>query len=164
MSKMIYKDIKFSAEESTDGCCPVCQSDDLDYKASESVGDMIFYPWVCKSCGTVGKEYAKIKFDGHTVSYVPKNYAAALMPMKKIAVIQNGYVRDLQIFTEDPAIIEKDPDWEEKFDDHKYPCQFVGVFEGADENEIIRKAAESEGVHPGVITLIDIKKGAGDAA
>jgi len=74
--------------------------------------------------------------------------------MIRIAVIEDGYVRDAQIFTADPAIMETDPDWENNFHDLKYPCQYVGIFVGIDENDIRKQAADHEGVHPDVITLI----------
>ena len=35
--------------------------------------------------------------------------------MKRIAIIEDGYVRDTQIYTANPDIIEKDPDWENHF-------------------------------------------------
>ena len=73
----------------------------------------------------------------------------------KIAIIENGYARDAQIFVADPDIIEKDPDWENHFVDVKYTCLYVGVFSGADEEEIKKFAADSRGVHVDVITLVD---------
>ena len=79
--------------------------------------------------------------------------------MKKIAVIEDGYVRDAQIYSGNPADIEVDPNWENKFVDLKYPCQFVGIFAGDTDDEIIRKAADYEGVHPDIIILIDIDGG-----
>ena len=78
--------------------------------------------------------------------------------MKRIAVIEDGYVRDSQIFTADPQIMDEDENWEDNFDDLKNPCQYVGVFDGEDEAQIKQKAADSEGVHPDVITLIDFEK------
>jgi hypothetical protein len=76
--------------------------------------------------------------------------------MKKIAIIENGFIRDSQIYTGDPADIDVAPNWEWNFKDLKNPCQYVGIFEGATDEEIIRQAAEYEGVHPDVITLITI--------
>jgi hypothetical protein len=76
--------------------------------------------------------------------------------MKKIAVIEDGYVRDSQLYTGDPANIGDDTDWENNFIDIKNPCQFVGIFEGETEDEIKRKAAKYEGVHPGIISLINL--------
>lgn len=76
--------------------------------------------------------------------------------MKRIAVIEDGFVRDSMVFNADPSIIENDPKWEDHFVDLKNPCQYVGVFEGEGEEEIRRKAADAEGVHPGVISLIGI--------
>ena len=76
--------------------------------------------------------------------------------MKKIAIIENSYVRDSQIYTGDPEGIDVDPNWQGYFTDVKYPCQFIGIFEGETDSEILRNAAEHEGVYPGVVTLIDI--------
>ena len=78
--------------------------------------------------------------------------------MKRTAVIEDGYVRDTQIFTANPDIIEKEPDWENYFKDVKYSCLYIGIFEGSDENEIRKKAAESQGIHPGIISLIPLEK------
>jgi len=76
--------------------------------------------------------------------------------MKRIAIIEDGFVRDSQVFTADPAIMETDPDWEDNFCDLKYPCHYEGIFEGDSEKEIRSKVAELIGVHPGVITLIEV--------
>jgi hypothetical protein len=74
--------------------------------------------------------------------------------MKRIAVIEDGYVRDTQIFKENPGIIEKGEDWDNNSIDVKYPSQYIGIFEGFDENEILKKAADNFGVHPDIISLI----------
>ena len=76
--------------------------------------------------------------------------------MKRIAIIDCGFVRDTQVFTAPPATIDTDPNWEDSYRDVKCPCQYIGVFKGSDEDEIRRKAAEFEGVHPDVVTLVDI--------
>ena len=77
--------------------------------------------------------------------------------MKRIAIIEDGYVRDTQIFTENPSIITEDSedDWANHFSDVKYPCLYIGIFEGVDEDEIKKIAAESKGVHPDIIFLVD---------
>lgn len=75
--------------------------------------------------------------------------------MKRIAIIEDGYIRDSQVFTANPEIIDVDEDWEDNYADLKCPCQYIGLFEGTDENSILQKAADLEGVHPDVITLID---------
>ena len=77
--------------------------------------------------------------------------------MKRIAIIEGSYVRDTQVFTEDPRIIEENSDWEDHFADIKYPCQYVGVFEGSDENTIRNRAAFTAGVHPDAISLVDFE-------
>ena len=80
-----------------------------------------------------------------------------MLIMKKIAIIENDYVRDTQIFTENPDTIQNDPDWIDKFVDVKYPCQYIGIFEGSDENEIRQKAADNFGIHAGIISLISFE-------
>ena len=77
--------------------------------------------------------------------------------MKKIAVIEGSYVRDSQIYTGNPESVDVDPSWENYFTDVKYPCQFIGIFEGETDSEILQKAAEEIGVQPGVVTLIEIE-------
>jgi len=79
--------------------------------------------------------------------------------MKKIAIVEDGYVRDSQIYKGNPEDIDADPDWEDYFTDVKYPCQYIGIFEGETDNEILQIAATHEGVHPGVVTLIDMDGG-----
>ena len=80
--------------------------------------------------------------------------------MKKIAIVENGYVRDSQIYTGNPEDIDVNPNWEWNFSDLKNPCQYVGIFEGDTDDEILSKAADFESVHPGIITLIDMNGGA----
>jgi len=49
--------------------------------------------------------------------------------MKRIVIIEEGYVRDTQVFTENPGIITEDSnDWENYFSDVKYPCLYIGIF------------------------------------
>lgn len=72
----------------------------------------------------------------------------------KIAVIEDGYVRDAQIYTGNPDDLDKE-DFENHFTDLKNPCQYIGIFNGANDEDVLKKAAEHEGVHPGIITLID---------
>ena len=79
--------------------------------------------------------------------------------MKKIAIVENGFVRDSQIYEGDPSDIDVDPNWEQKFSDLNNPCQYIGIFEGKTDNEILAKAAEYECVSPGIITLIDVDGG-----
>jgi|GEM_PF-2684656 len=90
--------------------------------------------------------------------------------MRYIAVVEGGYIRDAQIYFGDPAKIdeadyncadERDNENSQGCDDNtffdlKYPRHFVGVFDGATEDEILRKAADKQGVHPDTITLIPI--------
>jgi len=76
--------------------------------------------------------------------------------MKRIAVIEGSYVRDAQVFNADPAIIDDDPNWDENYSDLSC-CHFIGIFDGNDEEAICNKAADCQGVHPDVISLIPLK-------
>jgi len=76
--------------------------------------------------------------------------------MRKIAIIEDGYVRDVQVFVENPDVIENSPNWEEYFRDVQYPALYIGIFEGVDEDAIKKKAAEYQGVHPDIISLIEV--------
>ena len=74
--------------------------------------------------------------------------------MKRIAIITESYVRDAQVFSESPKIIYEDTG-DDYFIDVGYPRLYLGIFEGADEDEILKKAANAQGVHPDIISLID---------
>ena len=77
--------------------------------------------------------------------------------MKRIAVIEGSYVRDTQVYNDDPMYINQDPNWNDNFGDVYKPCQYVGVFEGIDGYEIRCKAAKDFGVHPDIISLIPLE-------
>lgn len=77
--------------------------------------------------------------------------------LKRVVTIEGSFARDTQIFTADPATIEVEPDWEDNFSDAKYPCLYVGIYEGDCEKEIRDKAAADLGVHPDVMTLTSIE-------
>lgn len=47
------------------GVCPVCHSDDLDYKAIEFEGDMAYFPYTCHNCNFSGEEWYNMDFNGH---------------------------------------------------------------------------------------------------
>ena len=79
--------------------------------------------------------------------------------MKKIAIVENGFVRDSQIYTGEPNDIDVEPSWEDNFSDFKNPRQYIGIFERKTKKEISEKAAKHEGVHPDIITLIDMDGG-----
>jgi hypothetical protein len=73
--------------------------------------------------------------------------------MKRIAIIEEGYIRDAQLFYGDnDRLGDDDYDHEEEYGDFS-PVHFIGVFEGKDEEEIRAKAAKQEGVHPGIVTF-----------
>ena len=76
--------------------------------------------------------------------------------MKRIAIIEDGYVRDTQVFTANPDTIDKNPDWENNFGDVKYPCLYVGVHKGKSEAEIRNNVATTLGIHPDIISLVVI--------
>jgi len=79
----------------------------------------------------------------------------------RVAVVEDGYVTNAQIFTADPAIINEDSDssaWEDEYCELKNPCVFIGIFKGYNEGAIKRKAASVQGVHPDIITLINPDK------
>lgn len=81
--------------------------------------------------------------------------------MKRIAIITETYVRDAQVFTENPEIMYEDPDWENHFTDVGRPCLYLGIYEGVDKDEIAIKAASSAGVHQDCISLIPFGNAAG---
>jgi hypothetical protein len=61
------QELTFTAQESTASVCPICNSD-LDYGQSETQDDLLIRPWNCK-CGSSGKEYGVVVFDGHNVDF-----------------------------------------------------------------------------------------------
>ena len=98
---------------------------------------------------------------GETVTYYPEISNLKLRErtatfMKRVAVIQDSYVRDTQVFVGNPRAIENDMSWWNDFVDVRHPCHYAGIFDGENENEILNKAAEYMGVHSDVITLIDV--------
>lgn len=76
--------------------------------------------------------------------------------MKRIAVIDSNYIRDAQVYIGDPDKTEDDYYCGDDFADVKYPCQYLGIYKGTDENEIRKQAADSFGVNPGVISLMPL--------
>jgi hypothetical protein len=87
------QELIFPAAESSEGCCPVCNGHELDYGASETHDDCIIYPWGCPSCGSEGKEYGAITFDGHNVDFttVPADMQVAYTGMRTMCV--NGILK-----------------------------------------------------------------------
>ena len=51
------------------GYCPVCDNDDLDYDSVQFEGNMCYFPWHCKWCGTTGNEWYNLEFVGHDNVY-----------------------------------------------------------------------------------------------
>jgi len=62
---------EFTKDESQASSCPKCGSIDLDYGMLETLDSCIEYPWTCNNCGSKGKEYANLIFDGHIVDASP---------------------------------------------------------------------------------------------
>ena len=76
--------------------------------------------------------------------------------MKKIVIIKECYVRDAQVLSVSLEFAAENLAFDDNFIDVKYPSLYLGEFEGVDEDEIRTKAAKYQGVHPDIITLIDI--------
>ena len=54
-------------EHSFAGCCPACQSTELDYGSLEVQDACVVYPFTCKNCGVTGNEYADLSFNGYSI-------------------------------------------------------------------------------------------------
>ena len=80
--------------------------------------------------------------------------------MKRIALIRDTFVRDTQIYTENPDVLEKEQDWGNNYADVQSPCLYIGEFKGFDEDEIRKKAADYQGVHPDAISFAYFKQDA----
>jgi len=79
--------------------------------------------------------------------------------MKKIAVINEGFVRDTQVFGDDPALFDGPGEYEDVWDAGSKDYSgsiFIGIFEGTHEGEIRKKVADKSGLHEDVIVLVDI--------
>ena len=76
--------------------------------------------------------------------------------IKRIATIESSYIRDAQINYADPNTDDEDDDCQEEQYRDFFPCHFIGVFEGVDEEDIRNKAAAKEGLHPDMISLMPI--------
>ncbi len=78
----------FSKEESAGNICPVCGSGELDYGMAEHFDDGIVYPWNCGDCGSAGKEYGTVAFDGHNVEVctMPVEKQAAFLGVRTICI------------------------------------------------------------------------------
>lgn len=74
--------------------------------------------------------------------------------MKRIAIVEENYVRDVQVFTSAPGIIGDNPDLKENFKD-AFSGLYLGIIEGGSEDEIKNKAAGLLGVHQDIISLIN---------
>lgn len=74
--------------------------------------------------------------------------------MRKIVVIESGYIRDSQIYTGDPN--DEDITFSEEWTDVNGPNLYLGIGEGSSEEDIKNKFAASLGVYPEIISLYDI--------
>lgn len=71
-ARQLMQKSEFSKEESQAETCPKCGNKQLDYGEAELMeASNIYYPWDCKACGSKGKEYGTIVFDGHEVTDYP---------------------------------------------------------------------------------------------
>lgn len=52
----------------TEGVCPVCGSESLNYGSSGVDEGGYFYSWECEKCGACGKEWYDLVFSGHVLS------------------------------------------------------------------------------------------------
>lgn len=62
---MSSKIIVIDRMEGSQGNCPVCGGDCLDYGVVQDCDIGICYPWFCEECGAAGKECYSIDFDSH---------------------------------------------------------------------------------------------------
>ena len=53
----------------TQGNCPNCDSDNLDYGDSYPYESDYLYEFQCMDCGIVGEEHYTLSFDGYSVGY-----------------------------------------------------------------------------------------------
>ena len=74
MPKKIDRNIHFNEDESYNGCCPICQNENIHYGSLEIDINIIKYPWSCRSCDSNGKEIAHIIFGGHVVHHLPEGH------------------------------------------------------------------------------------------
>jgi len=49
----------------TQGTCPICGQDELNYKDTKNEGTSIGYVWQCANCKTNGIEWYELKFVQH---------------------------------------------------------------------------------------------------
>ena len=49
----------------TEGMCPICGYEGIDYDAIEVVSGGVCYPWTCEECGAQGEEHCDLVFVGH---------------------------------------------------------------------------------------------------
>ncbi len=47
---------------STQGKCPNCKSEDIDYGVMIPQDEFVFYPFTCNECGVEGKEYYNLEY------------------------------------------------------------------------------------------------------
>jgi len=75
--------------------------------------------------------------------------------MRRIAIIGNGFVRDVQIFVADPEATSDNEEWEDHFSDFNGASIFLGIYEGAGETEIREAVASKYNIHPNTISLVN---------
>ena len=51
--------------KTSQGNCPKCNSDDLNYFNSETTDSGVYYPYTCNKCKFEGQEHYELVFSGH---------------------------------------------------------------------------------------------------
>lgn len=47
------------------GECPVCGSEELEYRHVQDTDGGVCYPWACNTCGATGEEVYELTFIAH---------------------------------------------------------------------------------------------------
>ncbi len=90
-------------KDNCEGFCPVCHSDNVDYKSIELRDGMAYFPYTCKNCGTHGEEWYNLKFAGHLINDTEIEYlnldekrkemGIKISPSKKRKKVENKNVK-----------------------------------------------------------------------
>ena len=59
---------KFNEKEISQGNCPCCGSEELEYGSMEVEGTQVSYEWTCMHCEATGYEVYNLDFAGHTIN------------------------------------------------------------------------------------------------
>lgn len=66
-SKLRNEEIEYKFRSNSQGVCPVCDSDNLDYDSTDIDGMILNYSYTCRDCGTIGIESYDLVFFSHAV-------------------------------------------------------------------------------------------------